>query len=787
MSETVARASGPDAKKDAKKREEGRPRFFSPFGMRVVLLALLAFVMTFALRMLEWPSWQNPEYRLGREWLLATHDAYHWVAGAEGFEFGAGHPMSEILRLAAELSGLPPALPAFWLPPVFAGFTAVLVFAWVWALGSAESGLCAALLCSLAPGHLARTLLGYYDTDLVTLCFPLLISLMPALWATRFLRRPFLARRASPGRGLAVFLGFDPEEGPPGPVRAGEKEAFSPLWTIALALSGFLADQAVAWHSVFPYLGRYNALLICLLSLLLAPSGLRPRMLLGAFAYALPALAGPWGLLFPLAVCLAPALPRPTPSATAVPEEDGLPRDAASMPPLVRFLCRPAVLCLPALLTAYFLLSADVLDSLLGHVAAYVKQPTDMKTDAGGVQLTFPAVAQSIIEVQDLTLAEALFYFHPWAPVSALGLAGFLPVMLRRPGALFLLPLGALGLLSMKMGGRMVMFGAPVMALGLTLPVVWTARWLLRSEMRGFWSGFVVSLALLACLGAPVAELIPAMSSGPVLNRRHAEGLVRARNITPEDSVLWLWWDWGYAAHHFARRRVIADGAMHGGPSLYLPAAVFASDNPRFSRQIIKYAALKNNEPGGFFAGLDNSGAAELMRRLRSPATPPVQAPGRQYVIVNFEMLRLGFWVTYFGSWDFLSQTGTGSAIGILSQQLTYQLEDGEVLVQGAEGSISTSTINVFEDGKFSRRNYILEWLEKNPNAGDDARRRFFEKRRNVHFLLNRVTDEKLVVDEKLYNSLMVRLLVAPPGDPSLSEHFRLVYDNVFCRVYEVL
>jgi len=32
-----------------------------------------------------------------------------------------------------------------------------------------------------------------------------------------------------------------------------------------------------------------------------------------------------------------------------------------------------------------------------------------------------------------------------------------------------------------------------------------------------------------------------------------------------------------------------------------------------------------------------------------------------------------------------------------------------------------------------------------------------------------------------------VQLLISPPGDPALSEHFRLVYDNVFCRVYEVI
>jgi dolichyl-diphosphooligosaccharide--protein glycosyltransferase len=284
-----------------------------------------------------------------------------------------------------------------------------------------------------------------------------------------------------------------------------------------------------------------------------------------------------------------------------------------------------------------------------------------------------------------------------------------------------------------------------------------------------------------------VAELIPALFNGPVLNRRHAEALVRARAVSPDDAILWLWWDWGYAAQHFARRRVIADGAIHGGPSLYLPAAVFATDNPRFARQIIKYAAAKNNEAGDVFRGLDNAGAEALMQTLRAPQFPLVQAPGRQFIVVAFEMLRLGFWITNFGSWDFARQTGIGSAISIIPQPLIYKLETGEVLVEGANSSISASTINVFEDGKFSRRDYIREWPEKNPDAGPDARRKYFERRRNIHFFFNRVTDEKLVIDERLYNSLMVQLLISPPGDPALSEHFRLVYDNVFCRVYEVI
>ena len=742
-------------------------RWFFPC-LRASVLILLTFGLTLALRMLEWPSWQNPEYRLGQEWLLATNDAYHWVAGATGFEHGAGHPMSELLRLLSMLLEIPPAGLAFWLPPVFAGLTAVLMFLWVWAIGSMEAGLCAGVLCSLAPGFLARTLIGYYGTGLIILGVALLITIVPVCWGTRFLRRLRLVPRTAPDSGMALCLAFGPNFFATERYR---KDPLSPFWAWALALSGFFAWWAMEWHSVFHYLIRYNPLLLAGLTLMLAPPGQRLHMLPASLLYGLPALAGWPGLLF--ALCF--SLPDMAPAAMR-----------AWLPSRAFFTRLPVIAGLFCLMLP-LLFSPEVFEKLLGHLAGYIKQPSDLKIDDAGIAIVYPSVAQSIIEVQDLTLTEALFYFHPWDLVSALGLVGFALVVIRRPCALFLLPLAVLGLLSMKMGGRMVMFGAPVIALGLTLPLTALAHGLLRSEVRGFWSAFAASLVLLGVLSTPVAQLIPAMSNGPIIDRRHAEALVRARDVSPEDAILWLWWDWGYAAQHFARRRVIADGAIHGGPSLYLPAAVFATDNPRFARQLIKYAASKNNEAGRVFDGLDNAGAEALMQTLRDPQSPPVQAPGRQFIVVAFEMLRLGFWITNFGSWDFVKQAGIGSAISIIPQQLTYQLEEGEVLVEGASGSISASTINVFEDGKFSRRNYIREWLDKNPNAGEETRRKYFERRRNIHFFFNRVTDDKLVIDERLYNSLMVQLLISPPGSPDLSDHFRLVYDNVFCRVYEVI
>lgn len=732
-------------------------------GFRGVLLGILTFGLAFALRMLEWPSWQDAEFRLGPELLLATHDTYHWVAGAEGFEFGTGHPMSEMLRILAMIFDTYPAAVAFWFPAVLASLVAVTVYAWVWALGSMEMGVAAGVLASLAPGFLARTLLGYYDTDLVTLFFPLVITLAPACWAMRFLLLPQMILRELAFRSgipaARVLMGTYTEAALP----QGNPLAWQ--WLVLLGLSGIVSSWTLEWHSMFPYLTRYNVCLLLGMTLVLAPHNRRGIMALGALAYAMPTFLGIYGL------AIVPVI------FAAQIKEFGV---------LLQSLTRVRTLVLLWGAVLLMVLNADVFQTLINHVGSYLKQASDVKVGSTGDVLTYPSVAQSIIEVQDLEWDELLLYFHPWQWAAALGLLGFVWVVIKRPGALFLLPLAALGLLSMKMGGRMVMFGAPIAAVGLTLPAYWVLQRVIRRDLWGFWSSMLLSVTMLAVLAAPFAELIPAMTQGPMLNRRHAEALLRARTVTPPDAMLWLWWDWGYAAHHFAHRKAIADGAAHGGPSLYLPAAVFATDNFRFARQLIKYTALHGNEPGNVFEGKDNAQADALIKELQSPDTPLVQAPGKQYVVVSFEMLRLGFWITTFGRWDFLKKEGKGSALSIVPQQLSYRLDNGEVQVHGNTSSIFAASISVFEDGKMTNRNYIQEWFDGNQRATEHEQKQFLEKRRNVHFLFNRVTEEKMIVDESLYNTLMVQLLVSPPNDKRFSEYFKLVYDNMFVRIYEV-
>ncbi|MBR4741420.1 MAG: hypothetical protein IK079_00770 [Desulfovibrio sp.] len=733
----------------------------SSYWRRGCLLALLTFLFALGMRLLELPSWQDPEFRLGSEWLLATHDAYHWVAGAEDFGLAKDHPMATMLKIMANILQTNLSNVAFWFPMFLASFVAVIVFVWVWALGSMEAGIAAGLLASLSPGFLARTLLGFYDTDLVTLFFPLLMTLVPATWAMRYMLLPKtilkrLIHTSGQHLGSKLFL-LNKLNAYGNPLR--------PSWLVFLGLSGSISWWTQFWHSVFPYLLRYNVVLLLCMALFMAPKNKRSLLLLGAFAYIFPALIGPLGCI--ATICL-----------LFCTSKRGY--------PLLLLLTKPLFLLILLATIAILLISGDIWQTILNHANSYLKHSSELKTSAQGIDLVYPAVAQSIVEVQDLNLQTLLSYFHPWPEAAFLGLIGFVLVTLKRPAALFLLPLAALALLSTKLGGRMVMFGAPIIAIGLSLPLYWFLRRCMR-KLSTNKVGVFTSLILICILILPFLNLIGAMSQGPMINRRHADCLAHVKAMTPQDAMLWLWWDWGYAAHHFSGRNTIADGAQHAGPSLYLPAAVFATDNPRFARQLMRYTEIKGNVAGNVFVNLDGQKAQELMEHLRSTETPLLESRGRIFIITSFEMLRLGFWINNFGNWNFSQQRGEGGALSIIPQELFYNINTGEVRLENSSTTIDAASISIFEETGITHRDYIQEWFSTHPNASKVEQQAFLKTRRNVHFLFNKVTGEKIAVDEQIYQSLMVKLLLGDSRDPLLSPYFKLLYDNGFARIYEVL
>lgn len=833
---------------------------------------LLTFLIASGLRLLEVPFWDNLAYRLGGEHLLATHDAYHWIAGAEGFGRAVGHPMALMARFFGWLAGVSPAEAGFWAPSFLSGLMAVSVFLWGWGMGRPLSGLCAGVLASLTPAFCARTLLGFYDTDIVIVTFAVLVGLVPALWISPWLAGlpevviDCLARRKKAkkktGSGAPdnkAQKDLEPLSALPAGAdsvwffgkkadRAGlflfgraemERSMLTWPWLLLLVASGLFGHSMQSWHSLFPYLVRFSALTPLLVIPFAGPRGGRMTLLAGALCHSFPLLLGWPGAGLGLAYAWLLMFTRrghDEPEAPASPDlENPRPQKPAPLcwrlsplsPDFRRALVRSrvSVMFLWALIL-FCALDADVFEAMRRSFAAYVMRDGDAypMSGASADPVIFPSVTLSIIEVQPISIQALFSYIYPLEALTLIALGLFIARLLFTPVFIWLLPLLAICFLSPKMGARMTLFGPPVVMLALCLEGGLLLEQLYRSlsalagrkgrklsisqaasaqelvpQAPGFLTRLALCLFCTAVLANPLVRLMPDYTQGSIISREQAEALSHLKSYSPRDSMIWNWWDWGYAAHHFAQRNTIADGALHGGAALFLPAAVYATQDARSARQIIKYAATRGDAASDVFAGLSASQAQRLMEELADPNKALIKAPGKQYLVVSFELLRLGVWVTRYGSWNFETKQYAGSLMNNLSAGLTFNLDTGVILPQGEKTEpIYAASINLLERRKLERTVYnrygayhflfSTQYNEQETKNGRlSALARDFWRAVRPDYVFPAAVSDKIVMDEDFFNSMMVQLLISPQDDPAIAPYFKLIFDNRYARVYEVL
>lgn len=744
--------------------------------LRLVLFALLVYAAVLAVRLADLPKWDNDLLRVDGEYIMGTHDAYAWLAGAHGVGTGAGTPLARMARTFEDLTGVSAGLFGFYAPAVFSSLVAPAVLLWAWTLGGLEAGLGAGFLAALVPGFYYRTRLGYYDTDIATLLFPVVQSWLVAHWLAPHLRSPWAVlrgrragdRAGKPGRP-SPRPGKRPGPGLPAQGSPAVSPLGAPVFPVSLAwplAAGVLVRLGGAdWHAHLPDFNFLVAVAAGGLTLLLARPGARPVLLWGLTVFGLAGFFGPLGLAGAVGLALlfryAPALAAPV--------------QARLWPGLTVFVL---LLCLTGMaqgvvrtaldkFKVYSKTTVEVAGQDAANRSGRPKAASGTARPASPVAAppVYPGITQSVVEAQNMPLEETLARISPRAWITVAGLAGFLAVVLCRPAAVFLLPLAVLALLGHKLGVRMTMFGGPAVGLGLVLPVVWALRRLGRDRAWTGWAAAGTSAALGLLLTWPALAEYRQMGPTPILTRPHALALKELGRLAPPGSHVWTWWDWGYATQYYARRMTFADGARHSGEYLFPLALPLTTPIPLQSSQVIAFSALKGYAPWRDWNQRSGAEVADFIRFIGQNRFAE-RPKDRQYLVVAWENLRLVYWISYYGSWDLEKGEGSHGVAQEVSGKLSVDRDRG-LLEMGGQ-PLPLKSVDVV-DGK--GRNF-LEF--HNPVGG--------------HLVINDAATQALLLDDLAYNSAMVQLLLAAPDNPALKDTFRLVYEGFpMVRIYEVL
>jgi len=732
----------------------------------VMFYSLFVYALVLAVRLSLAGSWDRPDLMVNGEHILATHDAYYWLAKAKGMGLMEGYPLAQAARWLHEWFGFSYEAIGFWSPAFMGALVGVVAYLWGWLMGGPAAGIVAGLLGSFSPGFFYRSRLGYFDTDMFTLLGPLAIALILAMWISSYLR---------PGW-------FREEERPDAPA-----VGHTAWWAVAAGLGIRLCGW---WHHDILNVGIVTLCVAFGLILVVGRKGHRIRGCYELMIIVLAAFPGMlWGkmTLLPVSWLLSAVGVQAGAEMIAVisillaaSAAFALEHTKDEKSPLFSpWVCVGigVVVCLSTNVVTRPLLS------VVPKLEEYLSQSSTPASMSNGARVIFPAILQSIIEAKRIAFSVLLQRMAFWPWLGWLGLLSFALLAFLRPAALLLSPLVALSLSSMVTGVRFSMFGGTALLIGVSVVLVFGVRFCsprlthLKLVEQGAEIGLGVVFLFLVwsqCRVLPVT---------PVTEQYHAAALIELGKIAPKNSMVWTWWDWGYLTQYYAQRQTMVDGGRHSGADIYPVALVMTTQSPLQANQLIRFSSgfpapnsyVFGYDPASYWAKEDAAKVVVSIQQMASEMQSfPVVAP--QYLVVTWKDLTIAKWITYFGNWN-LESGGTeqASISNYNPGELGINLQQGAVMSRQGGGGL-VKDITVLDQKGAQSQTYFMNAVSPQLLSTQQ------------HLIINKMTGQSVLMDRIAFRSLMTRLLTGDPEDPEIAPYFKLVVDKLpFARIYEVV
>ena len=159
-----------------------------------LLYIFLAFTFSVLMRMIWIYQFEDFQaFKYAGEFMINTNDGYFWAEGARDILSGVSqdNDLSPITLATSQLTaGLAYILPfsfetiILYMPVYLSSLVVIPIILIAKSIDNLEMGFIAALLASIAWSYYNRTMVGYYDTDMLNIVLPMLL-LWSIIWAIK--------------------------------------------------------------------------------------------------------------------------------------------------------------------------------------------------------------------------------------------------------------------------------------------------------------------------------------------------------------------------------------------------------------------------------------------------------------------------------------------------------------------------------------------------------------------------------------------------------------------------
>ena len=696
-----------------------------------ILLCFFSFSISFGIcvyaRVKDLSAWDNPIWEINGEKILPYHDSYAWLAGAKGINQWIVHPLSLLIKYLNEFINIPPANIAFWLPLILAPLVVIpmCILAGWWKIP--EAGIVSGALAGLSPKFLLRTRLGYYDTDLVILFFQICFAV-----------------------GLIICLEFIVKKS-----RSKNFHNILPKVFFHAILLGILLKSFFFFHSSGKILIYCMIGFAGIVSLIYIKKINFYAVICAGLIMLLTSENNGWyGLACSIFI---------TGSAwiyqTIYKKQSNLYIVSGILFVLFIIICEP------------FDTYSHIFSSMLRYTRSEIPEPIENS------QIILPKTVESIQEAHLITnIPEVILSMSGNWIIFLIGITGLGICIWKRPFSIVFLPLLLVGIASFKFGNRFCMFGGAAIGFG----IGFGTSMFVKRHVNFYITTLVIQLILCFFTVYSSLKYLDIVPMERFITKPFSNLLIETGKKAKPDAQLWVWWDYAYAVQYYSEKITFADGMRNGGCYLFLLARALMTPSPVFAHNMMIASVVKQLEMGP----PNDLGSAikrypcplKVMTQNKSPKEAmqlfiemekksniylDTKIP-EQYLIVSWDTLMVSYWISRFGTWDMTTGKGVGSKFySFRYDNLNYK----------------TGELNL---GKARLKIKSIDFLTK-------TERKHFEWNNKTKWygIINELNSFVILMDERLYNSLMVQMLIGNPD--KFNPYFELITDSFpWARVYRL-
>jgi len=295
----------------------------------------------------------------------------------------------------------------------------------------------------------------------------------------------------------------------------------------------------------------------------------------------------------------------------------------------------------------------------------------------------FPNIGITISEQSKPSLEMIVSYTSLNVFSFIFSLAGIILLFIKKTKeSLFLISLIILSILAFTYANRFIIFFIPLLAIGTgySIMTLWSFR-------KKFIALYLLCPLIFILMLLPLYNANSAYTQWPKENGITVEAMDFVKNNTPDDAILWAWWDHGYAITYWARRATINDGSIHSGERTVYNAIPYATDSYRLSANFMHFYvthgiqgirqfrnSVKDSSKGlKILKQILNAGptkADNIINNLDLTASPELNStedwlefffPENKkpvYILVDSLLPKIAYWWFWFGTWDIEKQDG---------------------------------------------------------------------------------------------------------------------------------